>query len=143
MNSIKAIFIMGEGNHEIEKIIKEQENLYALHQQMYENLKILLENQKYNAENESLVIKNQGNIIRNQEVIVNNQVNIINNQKHIVENQISLAVMLKLQEMVINLLNTLAGSSMTAEELKFKIENLKNESRTEIHKEKLFDPKTI
>ena len=134
---------MGEVNHEIDKIVKEQENLKELHLQMYENLKILLENQKYNVENETLVISNQKNIIKNQETIVNNQVNIINNQKLIVENQISLSVMLKLQEMILNKLSKLEGNEISENEVKNLINSLKENLRSEIHTEKFQSPNTI
>lgn len=134
---------MGEGNHEIEKIIKEQDNLKELHLQMYENLKIMLENQKYKAENETLVINNQRNIIKNQETIVNNQVNIISNQKLIVENQISLSVMLKLQEMIINKLSKLDGNEISEIDVHTLINNLKENLRSEIHTERIQSPETI
>lgn len=130
---------MSDLNQTIDRIVEDQQNLKELQLQMYENLKILIENQKYKSENESVVIANQGHIIKNQEVIVSNQVNIINNQKMIVENQVSLSVILKVQELILQKVD----STMSESDVKAVIADLSEKAKENIKIKALNNPTYI
>jgi hypothetical protein len=122
---------MADIHDQINELTQANEHLKNLQLQMFDTMNILIENQKVKSSGDAVVIQNQGNIIRNQEVIVKNQVNIINNQKLIVENQHTLSILVKLQALLLNKINTLAGKEESLEETAAFIENLKNSWKAE------------
>lgn len=127
---------MADINDQVNALLQSNEHLRALQAQMFETVNILIENQKVKSSADEIVIQNQGNIIRNQEVIVRNQVNIINNQKLIVENQVTLSVLVKLQALILNKINALAGQSESIEETLQYISQLKqnwSSEKTDAH----------
>lgn len=130
---------MADIQEQINDLAQANEHLRNLQIQMFETMNILIENQKVKSSGDATVIENQGNIIRNQEVIVKNQVNIINNQKRIVENQHTLAVLMKLQTLILNKLNALTGKEETIEETSAAIEALKSSWKTEDYEGQVLD----
>lgn len=130
---------MADIQEQLKELAQANEHLRNLQIQMFETINILIENQKVKSSGDATVIGNQGNIIRNQEVIVKNQVNIINNQKRIVENQHTLAVLMKLQTLILNKLNGLAGKEETLEETSVAIEALKSSWKTEDYEAQVLD----
>lgn len=104
---------MDKFHNTIEKLQEEQEFLKNALVSLYENFNVFLENQKNKVENQDIVIQNQSRIIGNQDVIVTNQLNIIKNQKQIVENQVTLAVILKTQARLLQIVENISGNNMS------------------------------
>jgi hypothetical protein len=115
-------------------MLKQQEYLNKIQQEICENFNLLLESLKTKVDNQDIVVENQSRIISNQDIIVNNQLNIIKNQKQIVQNQVTLAVILKTQVKVLASLEQLKGSPTSHADIQKEVSALFLQSKEEFEK---------